>query len=161
MHLQVVEQRFQDDAGWQLQGFAVPILFPAVGDLPWEAVQELRRHKAIARFREVLWEVEEEVSDAANGGDYEATTNRIYRRHLADDKLETVSGLVKRSAVGLVIGGSTGFATSGITGPVGLLAGAALGSAVGGVLDIRNFLRDRRARGWVAVDQHITKLTGS
>ena len=49
-HLQVVEQRFQDDAGWQFQGFAVPILFPAVGDLPWERVQELRKHKQIARF---------------------------------------------------------------------------------------------------------------
>ena len=44
---------------------------------------------------------------------------------------------------------------------VGVLAGTALGSAVGGVLDVQNFLRDRRARGWVAVDQQITKLTGS
>jgi len=162
LHLQVVEQRFRDDQGWKLRGFAVPILFPAVGKLPWEDIRDLRAHKQMADFRKVLREVEDETSSAAaSGGDYEEVTNRVYRKHLADDKLDSVGGLVKRTSVGLVIGGSTGFVTSGITGPLGLAAGTLLGSAAGAVLDVRNFLRDRRARGWVAVDQRLTELTRS
>ena len=138
--------------------FAVPILFPVVGDLSWEDIRDLRKHKQVARFR-VLREVEDETSSVATGGDYEELTNRIYRRHLANDKLDSVGNHMKRTTVGLVIGGSTGVATSGITGSLGLAASTALGSAVGAVLDVRDLLRDRRTRGWVAVEQRIAEKT--
>lgn len=38
LHHQVVAQRFEDDGNWHLVGFAVPILFPMIGGLPWEAI---------------------------------------------------------------------------------------------------------------------------
>jgi hypothetical protein len=161
MHFQVVEQRFRDDAGWQFQGFAVPILFPAVGELPWESIQELRKHKEMARFRGVLREVEGEVRDAAaSGGDYEAAVHSIYRRHLSSGQVQGVAGFVKTEAIGAVVGGIVGLGTMGLTGPIGSLVGSGIGSAVGTVVNARSFMRKRRARGWVAVDHELAKLTG-
>ena len=50
-HLQVVAQRFNDEEGWRLRGYSVPVLYPQVGDLPWQAIADLRREPNIARFR--------------------------------------------------------------------------------------------------------------
>jgi hypothetical protein len=160
LHLQVVERRFEDDRAWHYQGFVVPILFPKVGDLPWEEIQELRKHKGIARFREVLREVEGEVRDATDGGDYEAAVQSIYRRHLSPGRVQGVGDFIKTEAIGVVIGGTVGLGTMGLTGPVGSLLGSGIGSAVGTVINARSFMRNRRARGWVAVDQALTRLIG-
>jgi hypothetical protein len=65
LHARVVANRFDDDAGWRLRGFAVPVLFPDVGDWPWDAITDLRRDRAMARFRAILGEVEEEAAAEA------------------------------------------------------------------------------------------------
>ena len=36
LHSQVVAQRFNDQKGWNLQGYAIPVLFPHAGELPWK-----------------------------------------------------------------------------------------------------------------------------
>lgn len=123
-------------------------------------VADLRREREIARFRAVLWEVEEEATAEAASGDTEAAAHHAYERHLATavGKLEGIAGPVRRVVAGFVIGGSAGFATTGIAGPGGILAGAALGTAPPAIIDIRKMLRQRRSRGWVSVHQRITAL---
>ena len=161
LHLQVVAQRFNDDDSWRLRCYAVPIPFPQVGDLPWEVISDLRRDRNIARFRAVLRGVEEEATAEAAGGDIEAAASHAYRRHLAAavGRLDGIGSGALRSAVALiVIGGAAGSATFGITGPLNLVAGTALGSAAGVIVDVRKILRQRRSRGWVAVHQRIDGL---
>jgi len=49
LHSQVVAQRFRDDAGWKLQGYAIPFLFPQIGDWSWQQITDLRRDRNMAR----------------------------------------------------------------------------------------------------------------
>lgn len=49
-HQRVVAQRFNDDR-WNIRGYAVPIIFPAVGDWSWSAIADLRGDPNMARFR--------------------------------------------------------------------------------------------------------------
>lgn len=105
--------------------------------------------------------VEEEATAEAAGGDIEAAASHAYRRHLAAavGRLDGIGSGALRSAVALiVIGGAAGSATFGITGPLNLVAGTALGSAAGVIVDVRKILRQRRSRGSVAVHQRIDGL---
>jgi len=155
VHTQVVAQRFRDDQGWRMHGYVVPILLPQVGSLPWQAIADLRCDKNLERFRAVLREVEQEATREAAGGDIEAAAHHAYERHLADatGKLEGIRGPTMRATTGFAIGATAGFTTSGITGPIGPLAGAALGVIPGAILDIRSTIRRRRRNGWVGLYQ--------
>ena len=161
LHSQVVAQRFNDDETWKLHGYAVPILFPWVGDLPWEAISDLRRDKNMGRFRAELRQVEEVATAEAAGGDIETAARHVYDRHLADalGRLEGMGGAIAhRALTGFVIGSVAGDATSGIIGPLAPIAGAALGSASTTIIDVRDMIRQRRSRGWLAVHQRIVGL---
>jgi hypothetical protein len=160
LHVQVAAQRFNDDKTWKLRGYAVPILFPWVGDLPWEAIADLRRDKYMARFRAELQEVEEEaIAEAAHGG-IKTAAEHAYRRRLAGyrETLPSVGGIAHRTLTGFVIGGIAGFYVYGIIGPLGTVAGAGLGTAATTVIDVRDIIRGRRSRGWVALDERIEAL---
>jgi len=156
-HAQVAAQRFNDDESWRLRGYAVPIIFPNVGDLPWEAIADFRRDRGMARFREVLREVEQQATAEAADGDIEAAANRVYRQRLveASEGIDTLGTISHKTLTGFVIGGVVGFVTSGIIGPLGIVAGAAIGVVPGTVLDVRNMIRQRRARGWVSLSNWI------
>jgi hypothetical protein len=112
----------------------------------------------MARFRAVMREVETAAADEAAGGGLEAAAHHAYERHLADavPALAGISSVAKNATVGFVIGGIAGFLTMGIAGPGGPLAGAALGVVPGAVAGVRDVLRQRKARGWVAVGNWIT-----
>ncbi len=155
LHSQVAAQRFNDDS-WKLRGYAVPIVFPHVGDLPWEAIADFRRDRSMARFREVLREVEQQAAAEALGGDIEKAANRIYRRRLAEasEAIDTVGTIGHKTLAGFVIGGYTSFLTSGIIGPLGIVASAAAGVIPGTVLDVRNMIR-RRSKGWASLSNWI------
>jgi hypothetical protein len=161
VHTQVVAQRFRDEEGWRLRGYVVPIVIPQAGDLPWQKIADLRHDKNMARFRAVLREVEEEASTEAAGGDVEAAAHHAYERHLADatGRLEGLGGPAKRTATGFVVGATAGLATSGITGPTGILASAVLGTVPGAILDIRSTIRRRCSNGWVGLYQKIIKAS--
>jgi hypothetical protein len=162
LHAQVTGQRFNDTSGWAMPGFAVPILFPEVSDWPWDSIKDLRRDPNMARFRAILREVEQEAAgDAAAGGDAEAAAHRAYRRHLADaqEAVESIGAVAHKTLRGFVIGAVIGFATVGIAGPLGVVAGAAAGAVPGAVLDVRDVLRQRRTRGWVSVQQRIEQMS--
>jgi hypothetical protein len=158
-HAQVAAQRFNDDGSWKLRGYVVPIVFPHVGDLPWEAIADFRRDRGMVRFREILREVEQETTAEAADGDIEAAANRIYRRRLADasEAIDTVGTIGHKTLTGFVIGGYVGFLTSGIIGPLGVVAGASAGVVPGTVMDVRNMMRQRRSRGWVSLSNWIDR----
>lgn len=155
LHLQVLAQRFEDSSpDWRLTGYALPILIPDVTDLGWDQLDDLRRDKAIQQLRGVLNEIEQETMDVAvNGGDLERAVHRAAEKRLArvSGKLDTIGGLGRRTAIGFVVGTGAGVATMGLAGPVAALASSGLGSVAGAVLDGLVFVRNRRAKQWVAM----------
>jgi hypothetical protein len=156
LHQRVTVQRYADEKGWKFVGFALPVLFPQVTDLSWDEVAELRQHKAVEAFRRTLEEVEADAL-AAGMDDLEATVHQLYEGKLAKavGEIEGLGAVVKRTTMGLVIGGGAGFMTAGITGPVGTAAGAVVGAVAGGVMDYRAVRGKRRQRGWVALDTQL------
>jgi hypothetical protein len=159
LHSQVAAQRFRDGS-WQSRGFTVPILFPNVGHLPWEAIADLRRDKNMTRFRAVLREVEEEAAEEAAAGDLEEAAQHAYERHLAGypETLPSIGMIAHRTLTGFVIGSVAGNAVSGIIGPLGIPAGAALGAAATTVTDVIDVIQRRRSRGWIALHHQIDAL---
>jgi len=129
--------------------------------LPWGAIADLRREPNIARFRAVLREVEDEAAAEASGGDAEAAAHHAYENHLASaaDRLEGIAGPAGRAATGFMVGSGLGFATSGLTGPLGVLAGSGLGAAGSAAVDVVKMVRRRRTRGWISVHQRIGAIT--
>jgi hypothetical protein len=160
LHKTVMLERFADEDGWQVQGFALAILLPQVADLPWEAIAELRRHQAIEYFRRTLQDLEEEVL-AAGAEDLEGVTHYLYDTRLAQavEKLEGLGALVARNTASLVIGCGSGLATLGIAGPLGAVAGGAIGTGIGAVVDYRRVHKKNREREWVAIDVTIRNMT--
>jgi hypothetical protein len=129
-----------------------------VSDWPWDAVRDLRRDQNMARFRAILREVEQEAAaDAVAGGDLEAAAHRAYRRHLADaqEAVDSIGAVAHSALRAFVIGAVIGFATVGIAGPLGVVAGAAAGAVPGAVIEVRDVMRQRKTCGWVAVQQRI------
>jgi hypothetical protein len=160
VHLQVVEQRFQEDSSWKARGFAVPILFPDVGNASWDTIAELRRQREIQRFRAVLRKVEAEAASEAAGGDLKAAAHHAYDNHLADavDKVGGISATFTSTTLGFVISSEAGLSTMGIAGPTGALTSAAVGTTAGAVIDVRKIIRRRKSSGWVAVHQLLDDL---
>jgi hypothetical protein len=157
LHMQVVAQRFNDGLGWRLDGYSVPVLYPQVGDLPWQAIADLRREPNIARFRAVLREVEAETAADALTGGVETAANHAYERHLADasGRLDGVGTVVRRAFAGVVIGGVIGIAGSPIAGPLGIVATTGAGVGISTITNVRDIIRQRRTRGWVSVHHKI------
>lgn len=157
LHAQVVAQRFNDQQGWNLQGYAIPLLFPQAGELPWEAIADLRRDRNMARFRAVLREVEEEATAEAAGGDVKAAALHAYMRHLAgaSGRLDGIGSSVRRTGIEIVVSGAIGAATLPIQGPWGIVVGTVVGAIPTTITDVRNVIRQRRSRGWVALHQRI------
>jgi hypothetical protein len=158
LHMQVVAQRFNDERGWHLSGYSVPVLYPQVGDMPWEAIADLRREPNIARFRAILHEVEAETAVEAAGGDVEAAAHHAYERHLADasGRLDGIGSVVRNAFAGVVIGGGIGAAAVPITGPMGIVVTTGAGVGISTITNVRDVIRQRRTRGWVSVHHRIT-----
>lgn len=157
LHSRVVAQRFATEASMRYAGFAIPILFPNVTGMTWEAIQDLRRDKHMARFRHVMREVEAQALEQAIGGDVEAAAHRAYQAVLARaaGQLESVATLARRVPISLVLGSATGIATMGIAGPISVAAGAGLGAAADFVSGGVSMVRARSNRGWLAVHQRL------
>ncbi len=60
-----------------------------------------------------------------------------------------------------MIGGITGFATAGLLGPLGVVAGAAIGTIPGAILNVCDLIQRRSERGWVTLQQRIDERTGN
>jgi hypothetical protein len=158
-HSQVIAQRFNDEQDWKIQGYAVPILFPQIGDWPWSAIADLRHDRNMAHFRAVLREVEEEAAVQAATGDVEDAAHRVYERHLADasGRLESVASSAQRTALEIVISGAIGAATLPIPAPWGLVVGTAVGAVPTTITNVRELIHQNKSKGWVAVHQRIVQ----
>lgn len=161
LHSQVVAQRFGDEAGWKWQGYAIPFLFPQVGNWTWEEIAHLRRDPNMARFRGVLREIEEEAAVEVNGGDLEAAVRHAYERHSAKaiPQLTGYTWAAAATVVGYVISCGSDLATFGLKGLAANLVSAAVGSAPGAAMGIRAVSRQRKSRGWVTVRNRIIGVT--
>lgn len=157
-HAQVVTRRFQDEADWRTEGYALPIVLPQVASLPWEGVVEIRRDPNIARFRAMLREVEAEVAERAPAEGLRSAVNRVYMRELgqAAGRVEGVMPPVLRALQVVVFGIGGGLVTQGLAGVRGLAAGAAVGAGGSFIFDLRTVLRRKNSYGWVTVHQKIT-----
>jgi hypothetical protein len=157
-HSQVVAQRFNDQQSWKLQGHAIPVLFPQIGDWPWPAIADLRRDPNMAHFRAVLREVEEEAAVQAAAGDVEGAAHRVYEHHLADasGRLESVASSARRTALEIVISGAIGSATMPIPAPWGLVVGTVVGGVPTTITNIRDRIHQKKSKGWVSIHQRIT-----
>jgi hypothetical protein len=158
MHSQVVTRRFQDEAGWRTEGYALPIVLPQVAGLPWDAIVEIRRDPNIARFRAMLREVEDEVAERAPAEGLRRAVDRVYMRVLGEaaGRMEGMTAPVLRALQVLVFGFGGGLVTQGLAGVRSIAAGAAVGTGGGFIFDLRRVLRRKNSYGWVTVHQKIT-----
>jgi hypothetical protein len=102
LHSQVMAQRFGDEAGWKLNNYAIPFLFPQIGDWTWQQIADLRCDPNMVRFRSVLREIEEEAAAEAGGGDLETAVRHAYERHSAA-AVPQITGFT--NAVGTIVAG--------------------------------------------------------
>jgi hypothetical protein len=160
LHAQVVAQRFRDETAWKLQGYAIPFLFPQIGDWTWREIADLRRDPNMARFRAELRKIEEEAAAEASSGDLEAAAHHAYERHnaAAVPKLTGLGRAAGTIVAGYVISSGSGLVTLGVKGLGGDLVSAAVGSAPGAFMGIREVFRQRKSRGWVTVRNKIIGL---
>ena len=136
---------------------------PDVGDLEWEAVAAIRSHKAMKDFRRILREIEQMTLEQSRAGDVEAAIRHAFEKHLveATGRVESLGAIPRVAAVEFGAGLMLGVATTGLAGPVALVGGAALGSAVAGVQTAISVDRSRRKKGWVSVYSDLLEVTES
>jgi len=152
LHNEVLSGRLRDEEGWHLEGFALPIIVPAIGDLSWEAVSDIRRDKGIRYLRDILRDVEVAAMEAAmSAGDLESAVHQLVDDELikANEATGALRSTIKRSVLGILIATGVGFATVGITGPLGIMTAAGGSTAIGSVIDVRDAMRSKRSRAWL------------
>lgn len=152
LHSQVLASRLDDRQGWRLQGFALPIVVPAVGDLSWETIRDLRKDKALRYLRSAMLEIEFAAMEAATSqGDLESAVRGALEVEVAktNGKEDELNATLKRTIVGVVVATGIGFATTGVTGPLGIVVAAFGSSIVGAILDARTALQTRQSRAWM------------
>jgi hypothetical protein len=161
LHGRVIAARFADDSTLRAHGAALPLLIPRVGDLAWEDIVELRRHRAIQRLREVLREVEAEAFEvAARDGDLEDAMRKAYTAKVsaAVDDVRVIRSTAAHVVAELAVGAATGYATTGLA-VLGPIAGAAMTAGVIGSWHARSLIRERRQRSWIGVMGAISAAT--
>jgi hypothetical protein len=163
LHSEVLSCRLGDQEGWRLEGFALPFLVPAVGDLPWDVIGHIRRDQGMRTLRHVLRDVEAEALETATSeGDLEATVHRLVEGELAraNEAADAVGATIKKTVTGLVIATGAGFATMSVTGPLGVVVTAGAASTLGTVLDLRAARRSKRAKAWIGALTTIKTAAG-
>ncbi|MFO6453386.1 MULTISPECIES: hypothetical protein [unclassified Aeromicrobium] len=153
LHQEVARQRMAAESGWRPVGFAVPMIVPQVSAWSWAEIAELRKTKHMKNFQRVLAEFEACALDEARNGDVEAAVHRAKDRYLAAavGEIEGLGTLPKMAVVEFGVGTVLGAVTSGVSGPMGIVAGAALGTVVATVHGGLQATRARRLKGWVSV----------
>jgi hypothetical protein len=163
LHMEVMRTRLDERAGWSMRGFALPILVPAVKELSWDAIVDLRKDKNIARLRSALTELESQtLVDVQQGADVEDALRRIYQRKLRDDlgAADRLGPAVARVVGAFVVGVTASVATLGLAGPAALaLGGGASALTAGG--DIVRLRRTRRSQSWIQALERVEALAGA
>jgi hypothetical protein len=88
--------------------------------------------------------------------------HRVMEGRLAEvNERAEVATAVRHSAGGLLISSCVGLATMSLTEPLGVLAAASAGSAIGGVLDIKQAIRRRRQNKWVGALARLNEVSSA
>lgn len=152
LHASVATERARsNDDPWAWTGFALPIIIPDIGRLPWEAVVELRKERGLTKVRSALAELERgSIGDAANAGDLEQAVRRAYAG-ATKAALKNVhwSGVAQSTVVSTIVGGGVGFLGMGMAGPVGVATTTGISAVIGTVINAGKVLHDRRTRQWI------------
>ncbi len=155
-HRQVVASRLDSTTTWQPVGFAVPVLAPRVGTLPWDQIASLRADKAMRDYRAMLRGLEAEaLHESTEGEDVERVVKVLLQKRLlklAEPPRGAGSALFN-GVVSFFVGAGIGAATTGWTGPAGVLGGAAIGAAIDVGREALDRSRARAARSWVSLHQ--------
>jgi hypothetical protein len=161
-HGGVIGARFASAATVKPQGFALPILIPKVGQLPWDAIVRIRRMKEVERFRNVLREIETEAFEvAATGGDLEAAVRRAYETKMRTslEQLEGIGSSVTYGFAHLLVGSAAGYLTMALPVLVAPPVGAAIGAGAMVTWHVTKLVRGRRQRAWLGVKDAIVTAT--
>jgi hypothetical protein len=150
LHAAVTRARVErGDAHAVLGHTALDLLVPRVGDLDWDDVDELRRHRDILYYRAVLREIEDSARrSAASEVGVEARIHEGYRdawRRAQDRLAGSLGGRVVKAGAGFLIGEAMNL----VLGEPPGLAGA-VGAAVALAIDEAR-PRPKETR-WLAVD---------
>jgi hypothetical protein len=162
LHRRVYVSRYRAESGWRPDGFALPVVVPTLGRLGWKDVAELRAHPGMVTLRRVLWEVEQQAVEEAQGGDLEAAARHAFTRYLASaaaPQRSKVAGIVREHAASLVVAGVIGAVTVNWGGLLGFGTGVALGEAPGLALDVVRYTRARSRPSWVTAFQAIQAVS--
>lgn len=160
LHHQVVAQRFHDGDGWRLRGFAVPILFPEIDGWPWEGIASLRRDQGMVRLREILRQVEDEVTAESAAGDIESAAHHAYERHLAtaSGTVESLGAVVRKTSASVIFSAATGAAMLPLPSVEGFVIGTGVGTGITVIGALRDRIKTRRSRAWVSLAQWISQV---
>jgi hypothetical protein len=156
LHRRVYESRFRLESGWRPDGFVLPVVVPTVTGLHWQDVADLRGHRAMSAFRQVLREVEFQALEEAAGGDLEAAAHHAFERYLASASVSGKNGVgaaMRTHMAGLLVGGLTGAVTMDWVGPVGFASAVALGQAPAMATDVVRLRRAKTRPSWVTAYQ--------
>lgn len=135
----------------------LPVIIPDARQLAWEDVATLRRHRDIAHFRKLIWEIGQEASISTSTPEtfaYEALRRYAARLEAANERASSLIGEAKSTALGF-LGGS--IAETLVTGLVSSTHGL-VGAATGFGMNRLPFLNLRRPARWVSVASEIRKL---
>lgn len=158
-HRQVVSSRLGSHAAWQPVGFAVPILAPKVGSLPWDEIRALRNDRAMRSYRAVLRDLETEaLQESAEGADVERVLKVLLHKRLLRlaGPPRGAASVLFDGVVSFFVGAGIGAATTGWTGPAGIIGGAAIGTVVDIGREAVDRARARAARNWVSLHQRLS-----
>lgn len=157
-HRQVVMARLDSTTTWRPVGFAVPVLAPHVGNLPWGEIAAVRSTRAMRSYRGMLQELEAEaLQESAEGSDVERVVHVLLQKRLAAlaEVPRGAPSALFNAVASFFVGAGIGAATTGWTSPAAIWGGAALGTVVDVGRQAVGHVRARAARNWVAVHQRL------
>jgi hypothetical protein len=156
LHSRVIAARYARDSNLKPLGFAMPILMPRVGGLPWDEIVRVRKMKGMQQLRAVLREVELDAMETArSNGDLERQVHTRYlkKAQAATAAVDGMGATFAKGAAELVVGTAIGYATTGLA-LLGPIVGAVPGVAMT-AWEVRSVMQQRKKRAWVGVSESL------
>lgn len=133
---------------------ALAIAFPTAGQLRWQDIDELRRHRGMKNLRARLRDIESEALVLASSGrSFEKSVHDAYRYALEAD-IASLQPSLKKGAAAVLVGAGVSL----LTGPLPMAIGVGAGAAVT-VAEVAA-ARRRAGQSWIAAASRLRRPTG-